>query len=88
MPWWEDDAVFAQRKKRQDEQERGEQFSEEEAFRATAYTRDDLSMVVSYLSSLNRQISVIKNILIFFCVLVLLGPIVIILGWIWEISRH
>jgi hypothetical protein len=75
MPWWEDDAVLSQRRKRQDEQEANEPFSEEEAHRAAAYTRDDLSLVVSYLSSLNQQISAIKSMIAFLLVLILLIPL-------------
>ncbi|MSO99578.1 MAG: hypothetical protein EXR07_00795 [Acetobacteraceae bacterium] len=66
MSWWEDDAILAQRQKRQDEQDRAEVFTEDEANRAAAYTRDDLSKVVSYLSSLNSQVSTIKNIMLFY----------------------
>jgi len=82
MPWWEDDAELFLRRRQQDEATGVGGPSEEEARRAAVYTREDLSLVVSYLSALNLQVSTIKNILIYFLLLSLLSPIIAIVIWV------
>ncbi len=63
MKWWDMEAGRLQQAGRLTEGEKDELYSDEEVNRAVVYTREDLIMVVSYLSSLNRQIATIKVIL-------------------------
>jgi len=43
---------------------KAEEFSDGDARRAAVYTREDLILVVSYLSSLNRQIALLIRIVL------------------------
>lgn len=58
--WWDRAAGTLQRNVRQDEWGAGEEPTEEEARRANVHAREDLILVVSLLSSLNRQLETIK----------------------------
>lgn len=68
--WWDEIAGHLQQAGRSSEATKGDSYSEEEARRAAVYTREDLILVVSHLSSLNRQIASIKNLLILLVFLV------------------
>jgi len=63
MSWWDDKAVRWQERNRHDESERGTDYPESDVRRATVYTREDITMIVVYLSALNRQIATIKILL-------------------------
>ena len=63
MAWWDKKAVQLQESVRGSERERDWISSDEHAKTAVVYTRHDMIMVVSYLSSLNRQLATIKIIL-------------------------
>ena len=63
MTWWDDKAVRWQQLNRRDEYEKDDEYSEREARRAVVYTREDITMIVAYMSALNRQIAHIKILL-------------------------
>lgn len=56
MQWWDMLAGDLQRRGRESEGEKGEEYSDAEANRAMVYTREDLILAVTHLSSLNLQI--------------------------------
>ncbi len=63
MAWWERRASALQQAVRVSEDEISEPHSEDDAHRAAVHARQDLVLVVSHLSSLNRQIATIKLLL-------------------------
>ena len=58
MAWWEREAGALQRSVRISEDEVGELHSEDDARRAAVHTRQDLVLVVSYLSSLRARLKI------------------------------
>jgi len=62
--WWDAAAGNLQRVGRDSEGLKAEEFSDGDARRAAVYTREDLILVVSYLSSLNRQIALLIRIVL------------------------
>jgi hypothetical protein len=71
--WWDKKAGDLQRTVRLSEDEIGEAHSAADARRATVHGRQDLILITSYLSSLNRQIATIKVLLSVLTVLVALA---------------
>lgn len=65
MVWWADKAEALQDRVRNREAERGIDYADEDVRRATVHTREDIVLVVSLLSSVNRQLSTIKLLLVF-----------------------
>ena len=63
MTWWDHKAVRWQERNISDEAEHHHDFAESEVRRATVHTRQDITMIVAYLSALNRQIATVKAIL-------------------------
>lgn len=63
MPWWDEKAIRWQERNRHGEIDRDNDYSERATRRATVHTREDITMVVAYLSALNRQTATIKHIL-------------------------
>ncbi len=57
MAWWDALAEDLQRRGRESEAEKGEEYSDADARRAAVYTREDLILAVSQLSALNLQLS-------------------------------
>ena len=58
--WWDVNAAQLQQEVRISEGGKRESYSEEDSRRAAVYSREDLIVLVSLLSSLNRQVSYIK----------------------------
>jgi K+-sensing histidine kinase KdpD len=55
--WWDEKAADVQQGVRSDESQLDQQYTEEEARRATVHAREDIVMIVSHLSSANRLLS-------------------------------
>ena len=64
MSWWDEKAVRWQELNRFGEAEREIEFSETTVRRSIVHTREDITMVVAYLSALNRQTATIKWLLV------------------------
>ena len=60
---WDVEAGRLQASGRITEEHKAEEYSDNEVRRATVYTREDLILVVSYLSALTRQVVVLKGLL-------------------------
>jgi len=64
LPWWDAQAALLQSLNRDSEARKSEHYTEENAWRAAVYTREDLSMVVAHASALNRQVAFLCRILL------------------------
>lgn len=64
QPWWDAQAALLQSLNRDSEAQKGEHYTEEQARRAAVYTREDLAMVVAYVSALNRQVASLCRLLL------------------------
>ena len=72
MAWWDDKAARVQESVRDGEQAAAEgsfpdslgPYSREGVRRAIVHTREDVTMIIVHLSSLNRQISTVKWLLV------------------------
>lgn len=64
MNWWDERARRLQQRTRLDELKISQEYTEDEARRAGVHTREDLILVVSYLSSANQLLASIRFILI------------------------
>jgi hypothetical protein len=62
--WWDRLAFELQRRNRETESAKEDYYTDEHARRAAVYTREDLALVVSYLSSANRQLAQIGTTLV------------------------
>ena len=62
MNEYDDRASRLQQMNRTSEDEKGEQYDEAVVRRSIVYTREDTTMVVSYLSSLNRQLAALRRV--------------------------
>lgn len=63
--WWDKKAGQLQQTGRITESAKDDSYSAAEIKRAIVYTREDIILVVSYFSSLNRQAAGIKRLLMF-----------------------
>jgi hypothetical protein len=54
--WWNEHASDLLYRTKSDEYDMGSDYSEEEVRRATVHTREDMILLVSHLSSLNKQL--------------------------------
>lgn len=61
--WWSDEAEALRSKVFMAEQEFDNEFTHPEIGRAIIYTRQDVVMIASLLSSLNRQVRIVKMLL-------------------------
>jgi hypothetical protein len=69
MPWFDDKAGSLQSSVRLTELDKGLDYPEEDVRRATVHTRDDVVMLVSYLSSANWQLRSVRRLLMLIAVL-------------------
>ena len=58
--WWDQKAARLQREVRADEIEGHDDFSDSDVRRSVVHAREDIIMLVSHLSSVNRQLRAIK----------------------------
>jgi hypothetical protein len=75
MGWWYDKAARIQQRVRSDEIDSDQDHGDEEVRRATIHAREDIILIVSHLSALNRQLETIK--IIFWLILALLVTITV-----------
>jgi hypothetical protein len=64
MPWWLAQAARLQEMNRASEEAKGDEYTDQVVRRSTVYTREDLSMIVSLLMALNKQVATAKTILL------------------------
>ena len=69
MKWWDKKAGDLQLKGRHDEFEKTDVYDDDEIRRAIKFTREDVIMLVSFLSSANEQLHSIRRYL--FCITIL-----------------
>jgi len=60
MFWWDEKASELQQKVRFSERDQSDLYDQDDVAKATVHMREDLVLVVSHLSSLNRQIATVK----------------------------
>ena len=77
MTWWDEKALHLQLGVRGDESE-PQQYSEEQVRQATVHARQDIVLVVSYLSSATNLLADIRFALIVLNLVVILGLAVIV----------
>ncbi len=70
MSWWDRKAATVQAMNRYSESQRDDVYTDEEVRRATVYTREDMGLLASLISSLNR-IHNLTNTLLFLILLAL-----------------
>jgi hypothetical protein len=58
--WWDQKAARLQRSARADEREGYDDFSDSDVRRSVVHAREDIIMLVSHVSSVNRQLRAIK----------------------------
>ncbi len=68
MSWWDEQAGQLQKMGIKSEFDKEEVYSDEQVRMATVYTRQDIILIVSLLSSLNQQIRTVKYILAFIAI--------------------
>ena len=62
MSEYDERAATLQRMNRESEGAKAEQYDEEIVRRSIVYTREDITMIVSYMSSLNQQLASLRRI--------------------------
>lgn len=60
MSWWDEKAVRLQSGVRWDEQHAGSVYDQDDANRAVVHSREDIVLIVSQISSANRQLASIR----------------------------
>ena len=63
MLWWDERAAQLQRMGRDGERTKTDTYSDDEVRRAIIYTREDVVLLVSYLSSANEQLVLVARLL-------------------------
>jgi hypothetical protein len=71
MTLWDDRAAALQQEVRSSEVESQRDYDESDVRRATVHGREDIVLIVSYLSSLNKQMGWISSILCFIAITLL-----------------
>jgi hypothetical protein len=72
--WWDEKAKHLRQGVRHDEAglDSSHVFTEDEVRKATVHSREDMVLIVSYLSSANRQLAIIRWVLIVLTIVVIM----------------